>query len=544
MLYFPPWKTVLILAVILIGFVFTLPNFVPESVRYGEDGRANAPWSFLPNQTVNLGLDLQGGSHLVFQVDLDEVRQERLSNLSDDVRVLFRTVPPILTSGQPAVIDDQIVVRLTDPADMAGALRRLDGINDRVTGTGGQAGTARTLDIRNSGDGRTITIAISEAELDSIRRRTVQQSISIIRRRIDGMGTTEPVIARQGDDRVLVQVPGESDPQRIIELVGTTARMTFHMVEAGVDVGPDCRGRTPPGIEVFPTDEPTEPCLAVQRRALVTGEQLSSAGQSFDENGQPVVAFTFNQSGARAFGEATQRNVGRRFAVVLDGVIITAPVIRTAILGGSGQIQGNFTVRSATDLATMIGAGALPARLAPIEERTVGASQGQDSIERGQIAILIGFGLVIVFMWLAYGYFGVVSTAALITNVFLLLGALSGLQATLTLPGIAGIVLTIGMAVDANVLIYERIREEWRSGRTLASAIENGYNHALSAILDANITTFIAAGVLYMMGAGPVRGFAVTLGIGILTSVFTAFVLSRLLIATWLRVARPKSLAM
>ncbi|KAA5804745.1 protein translocase subunit SecD [Alkalicaulis satelles] len=543
MLYFPPWKTVLILAVILIGLSFTLPNFVPETVRHGEDGRPQGVWSVLPNQTVNLGLDLQGGSHLVFQVDMDGVKQDRLSNLQDDVRSLFRRAPPIL-SAPPAVVDDRIVVRLTDAADMDRALERLEEVNERVSGPGGQAGTARTLRIQGDSDGRTITIQITEAELDSIRRRTVRESISVIRRRIDGMGTTEPVIARQGDDRVLVQVPGESDPQRIIDLVGTTARMTFHMVESGVETGADCRARTPPGIVIYPTDDPNEPCLAVQRRALVTGDQLNSAGQSFDENGQPVVAFTFNQSGARAFGEATSRNVGRRFAVVLDDEIITAPVIRSAILGGSGIIQGNFTVRTATDLATMIGAGALPAGLSPIEERTVGASQGQDSIERGQIAILIGFGLVIVFMWLAYGYFGLVSTAALVTNVFLLLGALSGLQATLTLPGIAGIVLTIGMAVDANVLIFERIREEYRNGRTLASAIENGYNHALSAILDANITTFVAAAVLYMMGAGPVRGFAVTLGIGILTSVFTAFVFSRLIIATWLRVMRPKSLPM
>lgn len=543
MLYFAPWKTVLILAVVLIGFVFTLPNFVPESVRYGPDGRAHAPWNLLPSQTVNLGLDLQGGSHLVFQVDLDEVRDDRLSNLQDDVRAVLRQVPPIL-SAPPAVIDNQVVVRLNDPADIDRALERIDGLNERVTGAAGQAGTARTLDVQTGNDGRTITLEISQAELDSIRQRTVQQSIEIIRRRIDGMGTTEPLIARQGDDRVLVQVPGESDPERIIELVGTTARMTFHMVESGVDVGSDCSARTPPGIAVYATEEPTEPCLAVQRRALVTGEQLVRAAQSFDENGQPVVAFTFNQSGARAFGEATQGNIGRRFAVVLDDVIITAPVIRSAILGGSGIIQGNFTVSSANDLATMIGAGALPARLAPIEQRTVGASQGQDSIERGQVAILIGFGLVIVFMWLTYGYFGVFSTVALVTNIFLLLGVLSGVGATLTLPGIAGIVLTIGMAVDANVLIYERIREEWHNGRTLASSIENGYNHALSAILDANITTFIAAGVLYMLGAGPVRGFAVTLGVGIITSVFTAFVLSRLIIATWLRVARPKTLAM
>ena len=297
-------------------------------------------------------------------------------------------------------------------------------------------------------------------------------------------------------------------------------------------------------MTILATETPGEPFLAVQSRALVTGEQLVSASQSFNEAGQPAVSFRFNQSGSLAFGDATAANVGRRFAIVLDDTIISAPNIRSPILGGSGIIEGGFTVQTASDLANMLNAGALPAELSPIEQRTVGPGLGQDSIERGQIAIVIGFSLVIVFMALAYGFFGLVATASLIVNVLLLLGALSGLQATLTLPGIAGIILTIGMAVDANVLIFERVREEYRLGRTVANALETGYSRALSAILDANITTFIAAAVLYMIGAGPVRGFAVTLGIGILTSVFTAFVFSRLLISIWLRTRRPKQLAM
>jgi len=316
------------------------------------------------------------------------------------------------------------------------------------------------------------------------------------------------------------------------------------MVEANVDPGPDGQARTPPGVSILSTERPGEPYLAIQTRPLITGEQLVSASQSFDQSGQPAVSFRFNQSGSLAFGDATAQNVGRRFAIVLDDSIISAPNIRSPILGGSGIIEGGFTVQSASDLANMLNAGALPAELSPIEQRTVGPGLGQDSIDRGQTAIVIGFSLVIVFMLLAYGFFGLVSTAALVVNVALLLGALSGLQATLTLPGIAGIILTIGMAVDANVLIFERVREEYRLGRTVANALETGYSRALSAILDANITTFIAAAVLYMIGAGPVRGFAVTLGIGILTSVFTAFVFSRLLIAIWLRVSRPKTLAM
>ena len=543
MLYFSPWKTGLVLAVVLIGLLFSLPNFVPEDQRLNTSGEPVGLWSTLPHKTVNLGLDLRGGSHLVFEVDMEQVREERLENLQDDVRAALRQDPPIL-SAPPAVVNGEVVVRLSREDDMARALERLEDINEPVTGPGGQQTLDDTLTIREGEEGRTIRVAITEAALDSIRQRTVQQSLQVIRRRIDTTGTTEPTIAPQGSDRVLVQVPGENDPQRIIDLVGTTARMTFHMVESSVDPGPDGQARTPPGVTIMPTENPGEPYLAVQSRALVTGEQLVNAAQAFNESGQPSVSFRFNTSGATAFGEATANNVGRRFAIVLDDVIISAPRIRQPIMSGSGQIDGGFTVQTANDLANMLNAGALPAELSPIEQRTVGPGLGQDSIERGQIAILIGFSLVIVFMALAYGFFGLVSTVALFANLLLLLGALSGLQATLTLPGIAGIILTIGMAVDANVLIFERIREEYRQGRTVVNAIEQGYDRAFAAILDANVTTFIAAAVLYMLGAGPVRGFAVTLGIGILTSVFTAFVFSRLMVSVWLRTRRPKSLAM
>ncbi len=543
MLYFAPWKTALILGAIVVGLLFSLPNFVPESARLGPDGEPKGVWTVLPHQTINLGLDLRGGSHLVFEVDMEEVQAERLSNLADDVRASFRTEPPIL-SAPPAVVGEQVVVRLSREDDMQRALERLDGVNEPVETRMGGPSLQQQLVISEAGDGRTIEIGLTSAYLENIRARTVTQSIEVIRRRIDATGTTEPTIARQGEDRVLVQVPGESDPERIIELVGTTARLTFHMVEGGVQVGPDGEARTPPGVMVLPTERAEEPFLAVRTRPLITGEQLTNANQTFDQAGQPAVGFRFNTAGARIFGETTQQNVGQRFAIVLDDTIISAPRIRVPILGGSGIIEGGFTVESASDLSNMLNAGALPARLTPIEQRTVGPGLGQDSIAAGQTAILIGFAMVIVFMLLAYGFFGVISTVALLVNVLLILGALSLLQATLTLPGIAGIILTIGMAVDANVLIFERVREEARNGRTLVNALEAGYDRAFAAILDANVTTFIAAAVLYMIGAGPVRGFAVTLGIGILTSVFTAFTFSRWIVSVWLKTRRPKRLAM
>ncbi|WP_420431756.1 protein translocase subunit SecD [Hyphobacterium sp.] len=526
MLYFAPWKIGLILAVSLIGIWLAAPNFAP-----------------VPGQTVNLGLDLQGGSHLVFEVDLEGVQEERLSGLSQEANVLLRQQPAIPTAAN-AVIGDEVVLRIARADDFEEAFTRLQGlsrpIGDSATGlTGGLA--PRNVEFERDDAERTIRIQLTEAALVDIRDRTLAQSIEVIRRRIDGAGTTEPTIARQGDERILVQVPGESNPQRIIEIVGTTARMTFHLVREDVAVGADGQGRTPPGVMIVPQDNLSEPFIAIERRAMVSGENLTYAGSTFQE-GQPVVEFRFDTTGAAAFGRVTAQNVGRRFAVVLDDIVISSPVILGPILGGSGVIQGNFTFESAYDLAVLLQAGALPADLTVVEQRSVGPGLGQDSINKGRIAVVIGFIGVIVFMLAAYSVFGVFSNIALMLNVTLILGALSGLQATLTLPGIAGIILTIGMAVDANVLIYERIREESRNGRTPANAIERGYSEALSAILDANITTLIAAGVLYMLGAGPVRGFAVTLGIGILTSVFTAFVFSRLLIAMWVKGLKPKKL--
>ena len=526
MLYFANWKIALILAVALLGIWFAAPNF-----------------SGVPGQTVNLGLDLQGGSHLVFEVDLPGVQQERLDGMSQEANVLLRQQPAIPTAAN-GVVDDEVVIRVARAEDMDDAYARLQELS-RPVGDGGMSLTgglaARSASFTRDDEERTIRIQLTEAALIDIRDRTIAQSIEVIRRRIDETGTTEPTIARQGDERILVQVPGESDPQRIIEIVGTTARMTFHLVRTDVQVGANGEGRTPPGVRIIPQDNPSEPYIAIERRAMVSGENLTYAGSTF-QDGQPVVEFRFDTTGAAAFGRVTSQNVGRRFAVVLDDVAISSPVILGPILGGSGIIQGNFTFESAYDLAVLLQAGALPAELTVVEQRTVGPGLGQDSINKGTIAVVIGFLAVIVFMLAAYSLFGVFSNVALMLNVTLILGALSGLQATLTLPGIAGIILTIGMAVDANVLIYERIREESRNGRTPANAIERGYSEALSAILDANITTLIAAGVLYMLGAGPVRGFAVTLGIGILTSVFTAFVFSRLLIAMWVKGLKPKKL--
>ncbi|TGY88574.1 protein translocase subunit SecD [Marinicauda algicola] len=552
MLYFPPWKIALVLGVIVLGILFSVPNFVPESVRMeparaeGEAPEPKGIWTILPHKTVNLGLDLRGGSHIVFEVDMDEVRQERLDNLAEDARNALRQLePPIFT--RPAVVAGEVIVRLPGAEDMDRALEALRALNEPVTTAGGGQSLQQTLDIVRGEDGQTLRLSITDAAFEAIRQRTVTQSIEVIRRRIDATGTTEPTIARQGEDRVLVQVPGESDPQRIIDLVGTAARLTFHMVEPNVDIGPGGEARTPPGVMVLPYPGAAEfggvPYIAVQRRALITGDQLVNASQGFGPEGQVVVNFRFNTSGARIFADVTSQNVGQRFAVVLDEEVISAPRINSPITGGSGFIEGGFTVQTANDLANMLNAGALPASLTPVELRTVGPGLGQDSIEAGQIAVTIGFALVIVVMLLAYGLFGVFATIALLANVVLILGALSGLQATLTLPGIGGIILTIGMAVDANVLIFERIREEYQAGRSVVNAIESGFNRAFAAILDANVTTFIAAAVLYMMGAGPVRGFAVTLGIGILTSVFTAYTFSRLVISFWLRFQRPKTLA-
>ncbi|WP_417488219.1 protein translocase subunit SecD [Maricaulis sp.] len=549
MLHFGRWKLLSIFLITLLGVMYTIPNFVPEEDRFTineVDGTATPKgiWRFIPAGTINLGLDLQGGSHIVFEVDMDEVRDAQLETLASDIRTTLREAPPVLARSV-AVIGDEVVVLMVRPEERDAALERIRELNAPVTTGIGQVGLSNMYDIgADPSDPSAIRISVTSQQYESIRNRTLEQSITVIRRRLDGLGTTDPTIARSGDRRVLVQVPGADDPQEIIDLVGTQAAMSFHMVDEDVDPGPNGQARTPPGVTVYPmADTGGTQWLAVETRQRLTGENLNSANVTTHPNyAGPVVGFRLDTQGALIFGELTRANRGRRFAIVLDSEIITAPTINEPILSGSGVIGGGYTYESANQLVILLNAGALPASLTPVEQRVVTGTLGQDQVESGKLAILIGFALVIVFMVAMYGVFGLFSTMALLVNVVLILGGLSGLGMTLTLPGIAGIILTIGMAVDANVLIYERIREEVLNNRTPVQAIQAGYERALAAILDANITTFIAAAVLYMLGAGPVRGFAVTLGIGIITSVFTAFVVSRLLAVLWLRAFKPKKL--
>jgi len=537
MLYFARWKLTLILVVVLTGILYAMPNILPQSVRDGMPG-------FLPNQTMNLGLDLQGGSHLLFEVDLEAVRASQLETLADDAKTALREDP--LIPHRVTVEEDAVVVRLLGDADIDEARDRLSDLARRPVGgiLVPGAPNPRVLDIEIDGD-NTIRMSKTDDALDDIARQTVAQSIEVIRKRIDELGTTEPNIQRDGRDRVLVQAPGSNDPQRLMDLIGQTAQMSFHLMysQDPNDLAAAMEGRIPPNAILVESENPAEGSLLLRRRAVLSGEDLANASVGeHPQTRQPVVNFRFNITGAKIFGDVTTENVGRRFAIVLDDRVITAPNIQSPITGGSGYIEGNFTPQEAQDLATLLNAGALPAPLTILEQRTVSAELGADSVRAGQMAAIVGFAAVVVFILIAYGVFGVFANLALFANVALIAGVLSALQATLTLPGIAGIILTIGMAVDANVLIFERIREEARQGRSPVNAVEAGYSRALATILDANITTLIAAILLFQFGSGPVRGFAVTLGIGILTSVFTAFVVSRLLASTWLRLARPKSL--
>jgi len=530
MLYFQTWKVILVLGICVLGILFALPNALPQDVR------DNLPARF--SQTLNLGLDLQGGVHLLWEVESSELVSNRLEVVEDDVRQ--ELLANNIGYTGIGVVEDRFQVRVRDIAQLSQAVSLIEDLAAPVTGVG-FAGSVQDIAVSSSGDGL-ITVVLTEEALDQLVGQAVTQSIEIVRRRIDELGTREPTIQRQGRDRIIVQVPGESDPQRIKDIIGTTAHMEFRMHDASVSIAEALDGAVPPGSEVLTSNNPNEPYVLVRRRALIDGERLANAQPSFDQNNQPVVSIRFDTRGAQAFASITRENVGSRFAIVLDDLIITAPVIREVIPGGNAQISGGFTAETANDLAILLRAGALPAPLTVIQERTVGPGLGQDSIDAGQIAAIIALAFVLGFMILSYGLFGIFADIALFVNLVLIVGALSLLQATLTLPGIAGIILTVGMAVDANVLIFERIREEVRSGKTPINAVDTGYSRALSTILDANITTLIAAVVLFWLGAGPVRGFAVTLGIGIITSVFTAVTFTRLIVATWLRARRPERL--
>ena len=527
MIRLPRWKVIACLAALLFGLLFTLPNVLPAGMM------AQVP-AWLPHQKLNLGLDLQGGSYLLEEVDVQALKGERLVNLTEDVRTTLRD-KKIQFSDLRQTKDD-VIVRIADPAQADQAFKELSALGNQLPNGGGKDVTIATQPDQH------IRLFLSDRALTAESIAAVKQSIEIIRRRVDQLGTREPTIIQQGSNRIVVEAPGESDPERLKNVIGQTAKLSFQMLDDSVSVQEAQQGLTPPGSVVLPNEDQREPFLVVKRRALVSGEMLMSAGQGFDQNGAAAVTFRFNGQGARRFADATLQNIGKRFAIVLDNKVISAPVIQSAITGGNGQITGNFTAQSASDLALLLRSGALPAPLKTIEQRTVGAELGADAISRGQISLGIGAIAIVVFIMLAYGLFGGFAAIALLVNGVMLIGAMSLTQATLTLPGIAGLVLTLAVAVDANVLIYERMRDESRSGRSLLASIDHGYSLAYPSIADANITSLIAALIMFQFGSGPVKGFAWTLSIGVITSVFTAILVTQVLIGWWMRIARPKTL--
>ncbi len=528
MLYFTRWKAVAIILTALIVCLFAVPNFLPDKLV--------ASWPKWAQSRVVLGLDLQGGSHILLEVDTNAVRKEQLETTRDDVRRVLRDARIGYTGL--TVRGNSVEVHIRDNANPEQALAKLQELSVPLGGILGGNGQ-RSLDVSSEG-GNLIRLTVTDPALLAKVRQSVQQSIQIIERRVNELGTVEPLIQRQGTDRILVQVPGLQDPTRLKELLGKTAKLDFRMVDVNNSLADAAQGRVPPDDDLLNSASPPKQQYLVEKRVLVSGGDLTDAQPGFDQRtSEPIVSFKFNTSGARKFAQVTQENVGKPFAIVLDNEVISAPVIREPILGGSGQISGSFTVQSANDLSILLRAGALPAPLTIIEERTVGPGLGADSIAKGKISSYVGAAMVILFMLVTYGLFGLFANIAVAINVAMIFGVLSMLGATLTLPGIAGIVLTVGIAVDSNVLIYERIREEVRGGRSAINAIDAGFSRALATILDSNITTFIAAAVLFYIGTGPVRGFAVTLGIGIITTVFTAFTVTRLIVATWVRWRRP-----
>ncbi|MTJ05691.1 MAG: protein translocase subunit SecD [Sediminimonas qiaohouensis] len=552
MLQIDLWKRVVIWALCALGLLLALPNAFYTRVETANDATAAietgasdpalreqaAMWpDFLPSGLVNLGLDLRGGAHLLAEVQVEDVYETRLQAMWPEVRDLLREERDRIGTIrlQPSE-PDTLRVRLNqNPDQVQAAAEIVRGLARPVTSVTG----AGASDIEVSTEGADVVVRLSEAERRATDERTVKQALEIVRRRIDEVGTREPTIQRQGSDRILIQVPGVGSAAELKEIIGTTAQLTFQPVVSRTsdkDASPGA------GNEVLPSLDTPGQYYILERAPVVSGEALVDAQPSFDQNGQPAVNFRFNTSGARKFGDYTAENIGNPFAIVLDDEVISAPVIQSHIPGGSGIITGDFTVEESTQLAVLLRAGALPAELTFLEERTIGPELGADSIEAGKIACIVAFIAVLVFMVLSYGTFGLFANAALLLNVGLIFGLLSLIGATLTLPGIAGIVLTIGMAVDANVLVFERIREEARTAKGPSRAIELGYEKALSAILDANITTFITAVILFAMGSGPVRGFAITLGLGILTSVFTAIFVTRLIMVIWFERRRPKKL--
>jgi preprotein translocase subunit SecD len=526
------WKVVLVVIATVLGLLFTAPNLLPKSTLAALPG-------FMPKQTLNLGLDLQGGSSLLLEVDTNALIAERLTNMIEDTRTTLRNASIEITDlGQAGGV---ISLRITDPTQVAAAQNALRRVI--ATPLPGAAG-GQEVTITTAPDQR-LRIAFVPEAFDAESARAVEQSIEIVRRRIDQLGTKEPDIARQGKNRIFVQVPGESNPERLKNLIGQTAKLTFQMVDDTVSPQEVAAGRLPPGDELLPYATAGDGApLLVKRRFVVTGEMLTNASPGFDQQtGRSVVEFRFNGMGSTRFADVTRANVGKRFAIILDKKIISAPTIQEPITGGQGRITGSFTTESATDFAVLLRAGALPAPLIVEEQRTVGAELGADAVRAGGLSALVGIGAVAVFMVGIYGLlFGGISLVGLVVNGLMIVGIMTATGATLTLPGIAGLILTLAVAVDANVLIYERMRDELRAGRSLISAMDAGFARAFGTIMDANITHLLSALILFQFGSGPVKGFAWTLSIGVLTTVFSAVLVTQVLLAWWFRATRPKTL--
>jgi preprotein translocase subunit SecD len=527
MLDFPRWKVWSITLVILIGILFAIPSMLPADLK------ARYP-KWLPSATINLGLDLAGGSQLLLEADQADAAKQRLQAMEDQVATELRRNPRV-EIGDVSTAGGRVSFLVRDPTMVDTAVERLRAITQPVALTGTRDWDVQVLDSTR------IVLTPTKSGSQRAMRDAMTVARDVVRRRIDPQGTKEITVVNQGADRILVEVPGVEDPEALKSLIGQTARLEFKLVDLTADPNQVAQGRAPAGSQVLPMVEGGGN-IAVKRRVMVSGDQLVDAKQSFDQDGRPVVSISFNTAGARRFGRVTQENVNKPFAIILDDQVLSAPNINEPILGGQAQISGNFTVETANQLAVSLASGKLPVKLNVIEERTIGPELGKDSIQKGIIASVAATFAVILFMLVTYGRFGLYATAALIVNALLILGIMAVFNASLTLPGIAGFVLTIGAAVDANVLINERIREEQRRGRKILDAIETGYKEASTAIFDASITNVIAAVLMWYFGSGPIRGFAVVLMIGIVTSVFTAVNFTRMLVALWVRRKRPRVL--
>ena len=530
MLHFSRWKIIAIVATCLAGLLFALPNFFSEET-------VNKWPSWIPHKHLNLGLDLQGGAHLLLAMDQEEIKKDWMANLRDSARRSLRDAK--IGYAGLGIQGTQLQVRLTKPEDRDAAIKELrkliQPIGNAILGSGGN-----DLEVKAGDDPSAINLSMTEQGLKARVSSAAASSIETVDRRINSLGTSESTVVRQGTDRILIQFPGLQDTTELKKLIGETAKLSFHEVHPSTSAEDAKLTTVPPGFKIYAGAEGEAGDYLLRETPIVPGEDLADSQPGFDHrDGQPVINFRFNQAGARKFGAFTKENVGRPFAIVLDDKVLSAPVIREAILGGSGQISGNFTVESTNRLAVQLRSGALPTKLTIVEERTVGPSLGADSISAGKLAGIIGGVAVIVLTILAYGTFGIFAVVGLLIHLIMTLAIMTVMGSTLTLPGIAGLVLGVAMAVDANVLIYERIREELRTGKPAVSAIDSGFQRAFITIADSQLTTLACALIMFWLGSGPIRGFAVTLTIGILTSIFASVTVVRLLISQWIK-AQPK----